>query len=388
MEFDVHLFADVFENFCSICLEIYGLDTAHFYTAPGLAWQAALKMTGVDLEILTDLDMHLFIERGLRGGVAMISKRFAEANNPYLQHYDDERPKNYLMYLDTNNLYGWAMSQSLPTRGFQWTSDEDIRALDITSIPENGDDGCILSVDLQYPLHLHDQHNDYPLIPESLQIQPWMLSSYQKELLENMGTKHMSATKLVPNLYDKTDYVLHYRNLQQYLSLGMKLVKINNVLAFKQEPWLKSYIDFNTTKRKMAKNNFKKEFYKLINNSVFGKTMENLRKRVNIQLVNERKKLIKLTAKPGLKSFKIFNEDLAAFGLKKVKLNIDRPIYVGFSILDLSKTLMYDFLYNYIKKKYGACAQVFFFGHKTPCVLTSQQRTYIEAWKRTRNRSI
>ena len=115
------------------------------------------------------------------------------------------------MYLDANNLYGWAMSQSLPTRDFQWMSDEDIRALDVTSIPENGEDGYILSVDLHYPPHLHDQHNDYPLAPESLQIQPWMLSSYQKELLENMGTKHMSATKLVPNLYDKTDYVLHYR---------------------------------------------------------------------------------------------------------------------------------------------------------------------------------
>ena len=339
MESDVHLLADVFENSRSLCLDIYGLDAAHFYTAPGLAWQAALKMTGVDLELLTDPDMHLFIERGLRGGVAMISKRFAEANNPYLQNYDNKKPKNYLMYLDANNLYGWAMSQSLPTRDFQWMSDEDIHALDVTSIPENGDDGYILSVDLQYPPDLHDQHNDYPLAPESLQIQPWMLSSYQKELLENMGTKHMSATKLVPNLYDKTDYVLHYRNLQQYLSLGMKLVKINKVLAFKQEPWLKPYIDFNTTKRKMAKNNFEKDFYKLMNNSVFGKTMENLRKRVNIQLVHEKKKLMKLTAKPGFKSFKIFNEDLAAIELKKVKLILNRPIYVGFSHSRLVKDI-------------------------------------------------
>ena len=200
--------------------------------------------------------MHLFIERGLRGGVAMLSKRFAEANNPYLQNYDNERPKNYLMYLGSYNLYALAMSQSLPTRDFQWMSDEDIRAFDVTSIPENGDDGYILSVDLHYPPHLHDQHNDYPLAPESLQIQLWMLSCYQKELLEKLGTKHMSATKLVPNRF-----YLALPKFAANLSLGMKLVKINKVLAFKQQPWLKPYIDFNTTKRKIAKNNFEKDFF-------------------------------------------------------------------------------------------------------------------------------
>ena len=153
MESEVHLLADVFENFRSLCLEIYGLDAAHFFTAHGLG---RTHNDGVDLELLTDRDMHLFIERGLRGSVAIISKRFAEVNKPYLQNYDHDQPKNYLMYFDANNLYGWDMSQSLPTRYFHWTSDEDIRALDVTFVPEHGDDGYIPSVDLQYPTHLHD----------------------------------------------------------------------------------------------------------------------------------------------------------------------------------------------------------------------------------------
>lgn len=130
----------------------------------------------------------------------------------------------------------------------------------------------------------------------------------------------------------------------------MRLAKVHRVLSFKQSPWLKAYIDFNTSKRKNANNEFEKDFFKLMNNSVFGKTMENLRKRVDIQLVHQKKKLLKLSAKPGFKSFKIFNEDLASVELTKSKLVLNRPIYVGFTILELSKVLMYDFHYNYTKK--------------------------------------
>ena len=360
MESDVHLLADVFENFRSLCLEMYGLDAAHFYTAPGLAWQAALKMTGANLELLTDPDMHLFIEKGLRGGISMITKRYARANNKYVPGHDSEIPSNHLIYLDANNLYGWAMSQPLPTHGFRWLTEEEIRTLDATSTPEDADRGCILEVDLEYPEELHDEHNDYPLAPESLAITPEMLSPYQQECLKEFKTKATTCTKLVPNLRGKTNYVLHYRNLQFYLSLGMKLKKIHRVLIFVQSPWLKSYIDFNTKQRMKAKNEFEKDFFKLMNNAVFGKTMENLRKRVNIQLVHQKQRLHKLTMKPGFKSFKIFNEDLASVELVKQKLLLNRPIYVGFTILDVSKVLMYDFHYNYIKKKYCACAELLF----------------------------
>lgn len=271
METDVHLLADVFENFRSLCLDMYGLNAAHFYTAPGLAWQAALKMTGVQLELLTDPDMHLFVEKGLRGGIAMISNRYATANNPYLQDYDPQLPTNYLMYLDANNLYGWAMCHSLPTHDFEWLNPEEVETLNASSISVDGDTGYIFEVDLKYPVSLHDGHSDYPLAPESFKIEPEMLSTYQRELLSRLDMKAGSTTKLVPNLFDKEKYVVHYRNLQLYLSLGMELTKIHRVLSFKQRPWLKTYIDFNTEMRKMAKNDFEKDFFKLMNNSVFGK---------------------------------------------------------------------------------------------------------------------
>lgn len=172
--------------------------------------------------------------------------------------------------------------------------------------------------------------------------------------------KATGCNKLVPNLYDKKGYVVHYRNLKLFLSLGLRLTKVHRVLSFKQSPWLKPYIDFNTNIRKEAKNEFEKDFFKLMNNAIFGKIKENLRKRIDIQLIHQEKRLKKLTKKHSFKFFKIFNPDLVSVELQKQKFVLNRPIYVGFSILDLSKVLMYEFHYNYIKKKYGFNAQLLF----------------------------
>lgn len=157
----------------------------------------------------------------------------------------------------------------------------------------------------------------------------------------------------MPNLRDKERYVLHYKNLELYLSLGMRLKKIHRVLEFSEKPWLGAYIDFNTKMRSKAKNDFEKDFFKLMDNSVFGKTMENLRLRCNIQLVTRKDHLLKLPSKPTSVSSKIFNENLVGVNLKRETLRLNKPSYVGFSILDLSKTLMYDFHYNYIRKNTG-----------------------------------
>ena len=348
---DVLLLTDVFENFRIMCQRYYGLDPAHFYTSPGLAWQACLKMTGQRLELLTDLDMHLFIEKGLRGGISMISNRFSRANNPHLPDYDATKASKYIMYLDANNLYGWSMSQCLPTHGFHW-----VESIDVTQVPDNSGEGYILEVDVDYPQHLHDHHNDYPLAPEKKAITNDMLSPY----CQTFVTEGQIAEKLVPNLLPKSNYVVHYRNLKQYLSLGMVLKKVHRVLAFHQSAWLKPYIDFNTEKRKQATNNFEKDFFKLMNNAVFGKTMENLRKHVDVKLVNDETKAKKLICKPNFHDFKIFNQDLSAIQMKKSSLKLNKPIYAGFSILDLSKTLMYDFHYSYIKHKYGSQAKLLF----------------------------
>ena len=172
---DVVLLADVFQTFRKTCMDSYKLDPLHYYTAPGLSWDALLKHTNIDLELLTDLDMHLFIEKGMRGGISMVSKRHAKANNPHTADYNPENENNYIMYYDANNLYGWAMSQSLPYSDFKWKT----RNKDGKFDKRQKGNGWILEV--EYPKHLHKLHNDYPLVPEKLAVKEEWLSSYQTE---------------------------------------------------------------------------------------------------------------------------------------------------------------------------------------------------------------
>ena len=328
---DVLLLADVFENFRNICLDNYKLDPAHYFTAPGLAWDACLKITGVELELLSDIDMLLMIEKGIRGGVSMISNRYGKANNKYMgESFNEKEPSKYIQYLDANNLYGWAMSKPLPTHGFKWMKVDELKTWELHP--------CILEVDLEYPKNLHDLHNDYPLAPEQIMVN--------------------KTSKLIPNLGDKKKYVLHYEDLRQYLKLGLKSTHIHRGIKFKESPWLEKYISLNTKLRTEAKNKFEKDFFKLMNNAVFGKTMENIRNRVDIKLVNNKKQAEKLSAKPNFNYCNIFSEDLVAIHMKKTKLDFDKPVYLGMCILDLSKTLMYDFHYNYIKQKYGDKAKL------------------------------
>ena len=328
---DVLILADVFENFRDVCNENYGLDPAHYYTSPGLAWDAALKMTKISLELLSDYDMILMIKKGIRGGISMISNRYGVANNKYIgDSYDPNKESTYIQYLDANNLYGWAMSKPLPTHGFEWMSESELDHW--RSMP------CILEVDLDYPESLHDEHNDYPLAPERMTID--------------------KVDKLVPNLNNKKNYVIHYENLKQYERLGLIPTKIHRGIKFEERPWLKEYIDLNTNLRTKAKNEFEKDFFKLMNNSVFGKTMENIENRVDVRLVTKEKEVIKLSKKTNFESRTIFDENLIAVHMKRTKLVYNKPIYLGMCILDLSKTLMFEFHYDYIKNKYSDRAKL------------------------------
>ena len=339
---DVLLLADVFENFRDICLKNYGLDPVYYYTAPGLAWDACLKMTGVNLELLSNIDMLLMIEKGIRGGISIISNRYGKANNKYMKDFNKKELSKYLMYVDANNLYGWAMSQKLPVHSFKWMSNKEIENIFNNQIVQVWKKTpCILEVDLTYPEELHDLHNDYPLCPERVEC--------------DKGVK-----KLIPNLRDKNNYVVHYKTLMQCLRLGMKLKKIHRGIKFIECDFLKPYIDKNTNLRTQAKNNFEKDFFKLMNNSVFGKTMENIRNRVNVKLVDTGEQFKKLTAKPNYESRKIFNENLVSVHMKKTSLTMNKPVYLGMSILDLSKIVMFDFHYKYIKPKYGSKAKLLF----------------------------
>ena len=215
---DVFLLADIFEQFRSMCIKNYELDPAHYYTVPGLGWDAALKFTKVKLETIHDIEMHQFIEKGMRGGISIITRRYAKANNKHLSEHDPEQPIFFIVYLDANNLYGYAMIQPLPTGEFKWMSEQEIANLDVTTIADDAETGYFLEVDLEYPQELHDLHSDYPLAPEKMQISPDMLSPYQCALKEDLQYKPAKVEKLLPNLWDKEKYVLHYRNLKFYIN--------------------------------------------------------------------------------------------------------------------------------------------------------------------------
>ena len=295
---DTLLLADVFNNFRNMCIKEYELDPAHFLSLPGLAWQACLKKTNIELELLTDYDMLLMVEEGIRGGICHSIHRYAKANNKYMKNYNINEESSYIQYLDANNLYGWAMSKKLPVNGFKWLDSNKINKEFIKNYNENDKKGYILEVDVKYPKKLHDLHSDLPFLPERMEIN--------------------KCKKLVCNLYDKKKYVVHIKPLKQALNHGLKLKKIHRVIEFNQKAWLKRYIDMNTELRKLPRNDFEKDLFKLMNNLVFGKTMENITKHRDIKLVsNNGQKGSKLVSEPNFHAMNLISENLSIIEMKK-----------------------------------------------------------------------
>ena len=197
---------------------------------------------------------------------------------------------------------------------------------------------------MAYPANIHDAHNQYPLAPERVNIKAHMVSDKQVELFTHYRIQRGgNNVKLVPNLMEKKKYLVHYLNLQFYLSHGMRLTKVHRVLAFRQSRWLAPYILKNSQLRAASTNEFEKDFFKLMNNSIYGKTCENQKKRSDIKLVTTEKKRKKLIEKPHCMNFKIFDENLVAIEMRKVTALINKPFYVGFSVLELSKLHMYRY---------------------------------------------
>ena len=283
------------------------------------------------------------VEEGIRGGICHSIHRYAKANNKYMKNYTNNEESSYIQYLDGNNLYGWAMSKKLPVNGFKWLDNDKtaepsslernlkhvINKEFIKNYNENDKKGYILEVDVKYPKKLHDLHSDLPFLPERMEIN--------------------KCKKLVCNLYDKKKYVVHINSLNP----ALKFKKIHRIIEFNQKAWLKPYIDMNTELRKLARNDFEKDLFKLMNNSVFGETKENIRKHREIKLVTMDKKRSKLVSEPNYHTINLISEDLSIIEMKKTKVKLNKPIYLGLSVLEISKILMYGFWYDYMKPKYN-----------------------------------
>lgn len=361
MMLDVYLLNDVWQKYRKVALDKFGLDPSYYPTLPSFCWSAMLKMTGEKLELLTEHEMYMLLEEGKIGGISMVGTiRYAKANHEMLKDFDPSIPKSFIKYADVNGLYSWAMKQLLPHSDFKWA---DLTTFDLRKAMEDvdGEYGCFLKVDFPIPKALHDKFRDYPILPENLTITDEMLSPLQKriknQLLSYKNFNETEVRKLVPNLYDKKNYVIHIKHLKLALELCDGLVKpedvvIHKVLSFKQKAWLKPYIDLCMSERQKATNDFDKGFWKLCSNSVFGKTMENVRDRMELTFYNDPLQFQEKLNDFRMSHYDIQNGTVAVYNTKW-KTTLNKPIYAGVAILNLSKCLMYDIFYNHLKKQYG-----------------------------------
>jgi hypothetical protein len=363
LKLDVLILADVFEKFRDTCLSNYKIDPVYYYTLPSLSWDAALKISNITLERIQDYDMYLLFENGIRGGISQIcGDRYVDAsNNNYVTNpsIDKDTPnQDWLLYIDANNLYGHSMSQKLPTHNFKWLTTEEIE--DLNSKIENkqvtGDEdvGYVLDVDIKYPSHLHKKFVNLPIVPEKKTIPNNKLSKYTYDRFDKKpdgSIERVISEKLILDFEDKKNYTIHIKNLIYYKSMGIEIT-VNRGVSFVQSNWLKSYIDFNTTKRTEARNDFDKNLFKLLNNAVYGKTMENVRLRVNVEVCDRYERLAKIVREPNFAYIKRFSENLVAVHSYKVSVYLDKPIYVGFSVLELSKLHMFKFYYDTLKSNF------------------------------------
>ena len=331
---DVLILTDIFENFRDICLNTLNLDPAYFMTAPGLEFEAMLKYTKIKLERLESYEMLLMLENGIRGGICQSVTRYAKANLPNINgiNYNKSKPQTYLSYFDCVNLYGKSMLSDLPYKDFEWYYD---LTLDVMLIDDEAEYGYILEVDIDYPEKLHDKHAEFPFLPQN----DYPLNS--------------KVIKLLTTLSSKKNYVVHYRNLKQAINNGLIITKIHRIIRFAQSKWMAPYVQLCTSMRVKASSEFERQFWKLLVNSVFGKCMENVRKRISMKLTANDKIAHKYMKKPNFKDRTIYSENLIAIHMQNETVKFDKPLYVGFAILEISKIIMYSFHYNIMKKKYG-----------------------------------
>ena len=401
---DVALLSDVIENFRNKGFMDKGLDPLNYLSLPGYSMDALLKQRmnkgkkAITLFEDTQQEMYTQCERNIRGGICHIARRHAKANHKYLPNYNDKEDSRYIMYLDANNLYGWAMSQLLPTGDFKYDAILPLpkEIARIKTLDPKGPRGFFYRVDGTFPQDKHNLLNDYAPAPVNAATAHEKLSQIQHMMYNDtavhkkdgeMAKPTKPTPKLLCSLENRVDYMCHYRNLQLYMTLGFVVTKVYEIISFTQEAWMADYVQTNTTARSKTNNKFLKDFYKLLVNSIFGKTLESVRKRINYELVCNIKKFHKLCADPKFKGRKIITDQfMGADGIMNMGLvgveryqtsvTLDKPISTGFSVLELSKLLMYDFHYNTMVKKYGDKVKLLFTDTDSLCYVVETEDFY------------
>ena len=352
---DVLQLADVFTVFRKTFYKDFGLDATHYISLPQLAFEALLKESQIRLELISDIDMYNWITASIRGGFSGILHREAVANNKYLNTYNDNIPDSYIMLYDVCNLYGFTMSSKpMPVDGFRWLTPEEIDKLDVMSLDSKGSQGYMLEVDLEYPDTLHELHRIFPLAPEKRTVSSEDWSPWTKDLASRYKLPIKDgAPKLLLTLEDKHNYILNYILLKFYLSQGLILKKIHRVLTFRQEPWMRDFVLKNAEMRKEAVSTFDQNMRKLTINSLYGKTLQSNKNKIDFRLITEKKKFLKLSSKPTFKSVQIINSGLVGVEMKQPQVELSHVLYTGTTILDLSKLHLYKFHYEYMLPMYG-----------------------------------
>ena len=347
LKMDVLQLTDVFENFVETSTLMYGINPLYSYSLPGYTWKAGLKLTKIKLDFIKDKQLLLLLENNIRGGISSVmGPRFIESN---------ENTK--LLYIDANNLYGWAMSQYLPTSEFEKLDFPEGYILeqiveDLRFIPDNNEYGYFIECDMIYPAEIKEKTENFPLCPYQTKADPNLFSEYMNSVKQ---PNYKPTEKLMCDLTNKYNYMMHYRMFKFYTQIGMKVTKIHTIYRFKQSLWLEKYINHNTQKRTKAKTNFEKDLYKLMNNAFFGKTMENVRERTNLEFIPHTNidQIIKRQSKLSFKGITNHYSEFSIYKFDKEKVIFDKPIYLGFSVLELSKLLMYEFYYHKLQPYYG-----------------------------------
>ena len=334
------LLACVFEKFIKVSQNEFGISPLYSVSLPGYTWACGLKYTNIKLQTLQDKEMILLLENGIRGGVSgVMGDRYVKSS----------KNKN-IVYLDANNLYGFSMSQPLPYDNIKFET-ENVCLEEILNTPDDNDIGYFLEVDLEYPYNIRQKTKYFPFCPENKTVSKNDFGPYMKLI---MPKNYVSHKKLICDWTDKRNYLIHYRMLKFYIKHGMKIKEVHRVISFKQSKWLEKYIDFNTQKRNQALNDFEKDFYKLLNNAFYGKTMENVRNRCKMEII-ERDNYNKVLRWQRKLSFNGIckSSNCDSYLEKEHEILMDKPIYLGFAILELSKLHMYETYYDTLQSYFG-----------------------------------